>query len=323
MPMILAGDVGGTKSNLGLFDMRDGRLQCIAQRRYPSREYPCLEDIVEKFVRETGAKVTAACFAIAGPVTENKVRATNLPWIVDATNLGRLLGTERVILLNDLEGTAHSLSVLPASDIETLRPGASVPHGNRVLVAAGTGLGEAIIFWDGTRHVPMASEGGHADFAPRTLQEIELLLFLKKRYESVSVEVILSGRGFRPIHEFFDPAVKHPGFEDEAYDKAAPEITKRALDGSCPVCVKTLDLWVDIYGSEAGNFTLKCVARGGVYIAGGIAVKILPKLKEGRFAEAMVAKSKYRDYLSQIPIYVLLNENAPLLGAAYVASQAT
>ncbi|MGH9773613.1 MAG: glucokinase [Candidatus Acidiferrales bacterium] len=319
--MIVAGDLGGTKSNLGLFEKRGGKLKMVVSERYPSQEHASFEEILQKFVKLTGAKVKAACFAIAGPVTGNKVKATNLPWIVDGGKLARLLKIKHVSLLNDLEGTANSLAILPKSQFETLQKGVNVREANRALIAAGTGLGEALILWNGTRHVPMASEGGHADVAPRTTEEIELLLFLKKKHENVSWEIILSGKGFRAVHEFYDSSVKHAGFEDEKYATAAPAITKGALERTCPVCVKTLDLWVDLYGAEAGNLALKAVARGGVYVAGGIAVKILSKLKDGRFAASMVNKSKFKDFLLNVPIHVLLNENAPLLGAAHVASE--
>lgn len=316
---ILAGDLGGTKANLALFEVRHGRLKCVAQKRFASQEYGSGEEIIAEFTRGLGIKVAAACFAVAGPVVNNQVRLTNLPWVVDKKSLARLLHLREVTLLNDLEATAYGLRALPKKDFEVLHKGVPNSQGNQVLIAAGTGLGETILVWDGTRHIVVPSEAGHADFAPHTEQEVELLQFLKKKYEFVSAEVILSGRGFREIHEFLDPGCRHPTFDDPNADPA-PEITRRALDGSCAVCVQTVDLWNEIYGAEAGNLALRAVPVSRVYVAGGIAVKILPKLKDGRFVKAVVAKEKMESLLSRIPIYVVLNENAPLWGAAWVAA---
>jgi glucokinase len=314
--VILAGDIGGTKTNLGLFDTQQGKLTRVAEKRYPSREHKGLEEIVADFVKVTGAHATAAGFGIAGPVVDNRVHTGNLPWIVDGTTMAKLLGLERVRLMNDLEAAAFGVSVTGPGDLEMLHDGVSAPHAPRVVIAAGTGLGEAILFWDGARHIPTATEGGHADFAPQTDQHADLWKFIKARSEFVSAELILSGRGFRTIHEFLDPAVRHPGFDDSSVDPA-PDITRRALTKECPVCVATLDLWVEIYGSEAGNLVVRTVARGGVYVAGGIAVKILPLLRNGRFVQAFLHKEKMSDFLAGVPIHVILDEECPLKGAAY------
>lgn len=317
--MIVAGDLGGTKSNLGVFEVQQGKPRLLTKKRFLSHEFARAEDVIKAFVGEFDGKITAACFDVAGPVVENVVHATNLPWVVDGTSLARLLGVRHVPLLNDLEATGYGLEVLEPADFEVLHEGRAA-RANRALIAAGTGLGEAILFWDGKHHVPKATEGGHADFAPHTDVEIDLLGYLMKRYKTVDCETLISGRGFREIHDFLDPKAQHPSFSDANQDPA-PEITRQGLAGSCPVCVRTLDLWVGIYGSEAGNLALRSLARGGIYVAGGIAVKILPKLRDGRFTAAVIEKGKFRDFLSQIPIRVVLNEDAPLLGAAYVASQ--
>ena len=324
--MILAGDIGGTKCNLALFEARLGTLRRVLQRRFESQNYSHFEEIVSEFVRQIesssageGGKITAAGFGVAGPVIDHRVRATNLPWLVDGAALERILGVSQVVLVNDIEATAHSLELLRPSELSTLNEGTPAPQATKALIAAGTGLGEAILFWDGERHIVTATEGGHADFAPRTDQEIELLRFLKQRHAHVSFELVLSGRGFRSIHEFLGPGVKHPSFDNPAADPA-PEITHLALSGSCLVCVRTLDLWTALYGAEAGNLALKSLARGGVYVAGGIAVKILPKLKDGSFVRAFCEKSKFGILLGWIPIYVVLNEDAPLLGAAAQAA---
>lgn len=315
--MILAGDVGGTKANLGLFDARDGKLAQLALKRFSSQAYPGLEKIMTEFLAGTNGKVTAASFGIAGPVVNNTVKATNLPWMVDGAVLAKELGIARVRLLNDLEAAAYGVGVMEPSDLETLHAGVPVTEANRVVIAAGTGLGEGILFWDGKQHVPMATEGGHADFAPATELHAELWKFLRKSNANVSVELILAGKGFKRLHEFLDPTVRHD-FDDAGVDPA-PGITQRGLAGTCPVCVKTIELFCEIYGAEAGNMAVRAVARGGIYVAGGIAVKILPKLKDGRFVAAVKNKEKMGAFLEQIPIRVVLNERCPLLGAAFVA----
>jgi len=317
--MIVAGDLGGTKSNLGAFELQQGKLRLLTKKRFLSHHYSCAEDVIRAFVGDLDGKIAAACFDVAGPVADNIVQATNLPWVVDGKSLAGLLGVPQVPLLNDLEATGYGLQVLEPEDLEVLHEGTPV-RANRAVIAAGTGLGETVLFWDGEQHVPRATEGGHADFAPHTDMEIDLLRHLMNKYGTVDCETLLSGRGFLEIHQFLDPKAQHPSFSDPNKD-AAPEITQRGLEGSCPVCVRTLDLWVGIYGSEAGNFALRSLARGGMYVAGGIAVKILPKLKDGRFTAALADKGKFRGFLSQIPVYVVLNEDAPLLGAAHVASR--
>jgi glucokinase len=315
--MILAGDVGGTKSNLGLFDVQHGKLLRVAFTRYTSHEHSGLHEIARDFLTANGAKVTAAAFGIAGPIVNNTVRATNLPWVVDGGAMARFLGLSRVRLLNDLEAAAYGIQVMEAEDLDVIYPGTPCREATAVVIAAGTGLGEGVLLWNGTQHVPIATEGGHADFSPATDQQADLWKFLKKRNEFVSTELILSGRGFQNIHEFLSPLEKHPGFDPTT--DPAPEITRRALAHECPVCVATLDLWVEIYGSEAGNFALRALARGGIYVAGGIGVKVLPKLKDGTFAAAVKRKEKLGDFLSKIPITVVVNQNCPLMGAAFVA----
>lgn len=327
--MILAGDIGGTKCNLALYDVRDESQQIVFTQRYQSRAFPAFNEMISKFLLDCRAEtkaagahaIDAAGFGVAGPVINRRVKATNLPWIVDASELSAQLATRHVVLLNDLEATAYSLPHLAPSEISTLNRGVPSPQSTQALLAAGTGLGEAILFWDGSRYAVASSEGGHVDFAPRTEQEIELLRYMKKREEFVSLELILSGRGFRTIHSFLDPSVVHPSFEGPEAD-AAPEITRLALAGQCPVCVRTLDLWVSMYGAEAGNLALKVLARGGVWVAGGIAVKIRKKMEDGAFFRAFCEKEKFAELLSQIPIYMVLNEEAPLIGAMYQAVQA-
>lgn len=321
--MILGGDVGGTKCNLALFSEKDGRLTSVFRQRYRSKDFAKFDLIAKEFTREAAShlgdeKIVAAGFGIAGPVINNRVRATNLPWTVDAAVLSAELGIEHIMLLNDLGAWGHSVEYLEPSDFLVLNPGAPEIGGTRALIAAGTGLGQAILAWDGKRYMVVPSEGGHTDFAPHTEQQIELLRFIRRRSPQVSWELILSGRGFRTLHEFLDPSVKHATFADPDADPA-PEITKHGLDKTCPVCVEVLDLWTDIYGAEAGNLALKVLSLGGMYVAGGIAVKILEKMKDGTFVKSFKDKWHFEHLLENIPVSVILNENAPQLGAAYEA----
>jgi len=255
---------------------------------------------------------------VAGPVINNRVRATNLPWTVDAGTLAGELNLSDVVLMNDLGATGHSIEHLAPEEYCVLNPGKPEHGGTRALLAAGTGLGQSILVWDGARYRVVPSEGGHSDFAPHTEQQIELLRYMRRRYPQVSWELILSGRGFRTLHEFLNPSLIHHSFEDPGMDPA-PEITRLGLSKECPVCAETLDLWTAIYGAEAGNLALKVLALGGVYVAGGIAVKIIEKIKDGTFFAAFRDKWKFEAMLSNIPVSVILNEAAPLLGAAYEA----
>jgi glucokinase len=321
--VILAGDVGGTKCNLALFAEKNGKLEFVFRERFASKEFAQFDLIIREFARRAapylnGHKIRAAGFGVAGPVIDNRIHATNLPWIVDAEVLAQEVGVKSIVLVNDLGATGHSLEHLPPEDFCVLNVGTPVPGASRALLAAGTGLGEGILFWDGKRYKVVPSEGGHSDYAPRTDQQIELLKFMRHRYPQVSWELILSGRGFRTLHEFIAPSVKHPIFEDPDADPA-PFITKSGLDRSCPVCVDTLDLWTNIYGAEAGNLALKVLALGGVYVAGGIAVKILPKMKDGTFFNAFKDKWHFEKMLLDVPVSIVLNESAPLIGAAYEA----
>ena len=321
--MILAGDVGGTKCNLALFSEKNGKLTPIFKQRFASKDFAQFDLIVREFSLQAGPhlathRIRAAGFGVAGPVINNRVRATNLPWTVDAATLADELKISDVVLMNDLGATGHSIEHLAPEEFCVLNTGKPEPGGTRALLAAGTGLGQSILVWDGARYRVVPSEGGHSDFAPHTEQEIELLRFMRRRYPQVSWELILSGRGFRIIHEFLAPNVTHHSFEDPGADPA-PEITRLGLSKGCPVCVETLDVWTAIYGSEAGNLALKVLALGGVYVAGGIAVKIIEKIKDGTFFAAFRDKWKFEGLLNNIPVSVVLNESAPLLGAAYEA----
>jgi glucokinase len=321
--VILAGDVGGTKCNLALFSESGGKLTHVYKQRFASKEFAQFDLIVHEFLRQAapnlqGERIEAAGFGVAGPVIKNRVRATNLPWTVDADNLLDGLKVKNIVLLNDLGATGHSIEHLPEEDFCVLNAGKYEHGGTRCLIAAGTGLGQGILVWNGARYQVVPSEGGHSDFAPHTELQIELLRFMRRRYPQVSNELILSGRGFRTLHEFLSPTVTHAVFDDPDAD-AAPIITRQGLDKSCPVCVETLHLWTSIYGAEAGNLALKVLALGGIFVAGGIAVKILEKIKDGTFFQSFQDKWKFEALLNNIPVSVILNESAPLIGAAYEA----
>ena len=324
--MILAGDVGGTKCNLALF-LREGlTLRSVFQRRLATRDYAGFEDLVENFLKQATAAdenvkapvIEAAGFGVAGVVVDGRLHAENLPWILDVAALTRKLQLQNIRLLNDLTATALSLERLAANDLVPLNPGAPAHHATIGVIAAGTGLGEAILFWDGGKYQVAQAEGGQADFAPRTEREIQLLSHLKAELPHVSNEEIVSGRGFRRIHEFLNSAVRHESFESPE-GNAASEITKRGLAKSCTVCVETLDFWTEVFGGVTGNFALQTLALGGIYVAGGIAAKILPKLQDGAFFKSFCDTNKLTTVLERIPISVVVNEDAPTWGAAYQA----
>jgi glucokinase len=324
--MILAGDVGGTKCSLGLFVEEGPTLRSVFQRRVATRGYGGFEDLVGDFLEQASRPVgntfqpviEAAGFGLAGVVVDGSLHAGNLPWVLDVSALARKLNLRKIVLLNDLIATAFSLDKLSSSDLAILNQGTSEGGATKIVIAAGTGLGEAILFWDGQQYQVAPSEGGQADFTPRTEREINLLGYLNKRLPQVSSEEILSGRGFRRIHEFLDPATHHVSFDGLESD-AASEITRLALAESCSVCIETLQMWTQIYGAEAGNLALRTMATGGVYLAGGIAPKILPKLKDGTFFRAFCGNSKLASVLARIPVFVVVNEDAPVWGAAYQA----
>jgi|SRR5580658_199490 glucokinase len=330
--MILAGDVGGTKCNLGLFRQEEFALRPVFQRRLATRDYAGFEAMVEDFLSQAAAApkhehehanrlaITAAGFAVAGAVVEGRHYSENLPWVVDVSALTRKLNLKSICLLNDLTATALSLERLPVNDLVALNPGTPVPRATRAVIAAGTGLGTALLFWDGEKYQVAPSEAGQADFAPRSERELQFLTHLRVYLPHVSCEEIVSGRGFQRIHEFLNPSVLHESFESPQGNSAA-EITQRGMAQSCAVCVQTLGFWTEIFGGATGNFALQTMPLGGIYVAGGIAVKILPKLQDGdgAFFKSFCGTSKLAPVLAQIPISVVMNEDAPIWGAAYQA----
>jgi glucokinase len=322
--MILAGDIGGTKTNLATFTNEGGELEVVAEQRFVSHDYAGLEEIIKEFIADNDSIITDACFGIACPVVDGRCETPNLPWVIDSRLLAEELRLQRVALLNDLEATAHGIAALAPADFVTLNEG--VPHGdgNAALIAAGTGLGEAILFWDGALRRVSASEGGHVDFAPRNELEVNLLLFLLNEFEHVSYERVLSGSGLHNIYRFLrDTGRAHEPewLAEEMRRQDAPAIISRAaLEGGCELCAQALDLFISFYGAEAGNLALKALATGGVYVGGGIAPKIVRKLVSQTFIEAFTAKGRMKQLMEAIPVRIILNDKTALLGAARFAS---
>ena len=322
--MILAGDVGGTKVRLALFEEKGG-VKCIDEEKFASREFANLSDLLKKFLaKEQGRKISAACFGVAGPVKERKCKATNLPWEISADELQKDLCIPRVDLINDLEANAWGLRCLAPDEFCTINEGRGV-RGNQALISAGTGLGEAGLYWDGKSHRPFACEGGHCDFSPKNEEEIDLLRYSLKVYTHVSFDRILSGPGLYLIYRFLvDTGREKENVEIAALaNKAdAPRlITEKGSSNSCPTCLRACLLFVEIYGGEAGNAALKFFAVGGVFIGGGIAPHLIPLLKQGNFLKAFAEKGRLSTVLAQIPVKVVLNEKTALLRAARYAQE--
>jgi glucokinase len=321
--LVLAGDIGGTTTRLAFFRAAGDRLETVASEHYASREHGSLAAIVQAFVAEHGLAPERACFGIAGPVCAGRVLTPNLPWLVDAGELADLLGLARVALINDLEANAYGIPLLGEEDFAVLNPGRSDPSAPIAVISAGTGLGESLAVWDGSAHRPLPTEGGHADFAPRNELETELLLYLRAEFGRVSYERVLSGPGLHNIYRFLrdhrhlpeNPAVASAMSQGDA----AACISRAALAGSCPLCSQALDLFVSLYGAEAGNLALRCLATGGVYVGGGIAPKILDRLKGPAFLLAFSAKGRLSPLLETIPVRVILNDRTALLGAGRCA----
>ena len=323
--IVLAGDVGGTKTNLALYEKRGSGLIPVRETSLQSRQFDSLEAAIERFL-ESGPRqsIDAACLGVAGPVVEGRCVATNLPWIIDEQVLSRAIPAAKVRLLNDLEAAGHGVLALPADEMRTLQAG--VPkRGSMAVIAAGTGLGEAMIVREGERRVVIPTEGGHTDFAPRGDLEEDLLKYLRKEFGRVSVERILAGPGFFNLYRF----LRDTGWAKESPDVAdkvrsgdpAAVITSRAASDGDPLCVKVVDMFVTIYGAEAGNLALKTLAVGGVVVAGGIAPRIIDWMTTGHFMTAFRDKGRLSPLMDTIPVQVALNPKAPLLGAAEVASQ--
>ena len=319
--MLLAGDVGGTKTLLGLFDAADPRPTELATHTYVTTDFNNFTDILEAFAAEIGhaISVDAVAIGVAGPVVAGRAALTNITWDISVEEISARLVTKRVRLLNDVEAMANSVAVLAPDEVLVLQPGLACDDGNAAVIAAGTGLGEAYLHRVNGRLRPVASEGGHADFAARTDRELELVRMLRERYGRAEVEHVLCGPGLVNLHRF-----THRGGECEmlqGVDEAdrPPRITRAGLSGRCQGCTDALRMFVSAYGAEAGNMALRGVATSGLYVGGGIAPKILPALKTGSFMEAFLAKEPMRELLSKVPVKVILNPDAGLVGAAVEA----
>jgi glucokinase len=318
--MILAGDVGGTKVHLAVYDFVEGKLKHLRDERFPAKDYSGLEEIVKEFL--AADKVTAACFGVPGPVRDGRLRLTNLPWTLDSRELASDLGIQHVFLINDLEANGYGVAELGPEQIYTLSEGDASQIGNRALIAAGTGLGEGLLIWNGRIHVPYPSEGGHSDYAPRNEDEIDLLRFLKQKYNGrISFERVVSGMGLTGIYDFLRDVrgVEEPTWLAEKLAEVEDPnsvITEMALSAKAEICVKAMDMFVSAYGAEAGNLALKVLSVGGLYIGGGIAPRILEKLKDGTFIKAFTDKGRLSQLLINMPVRVILDSRAALLGAA-------
>jgi glucokinase len=324
--MFVSRDIGGTKTTVALYEEAGGELKLLRDETFKSRDNPSLEAILGKFLR--GEKLEAGCFGVAGAVIEGKAQTTNLPWSLDETALATAIGAPRVKLLNDLEAAAYGMLHLKPDELTPLNPNAMPRRpGNVAVIAAGTGLGEAMLYFDGKRYHPLASEGGHCDFAPRNDLEIDLLKYLRDKFHGhVSYERVLSGPGYINVYEFLRDRGHHPESPELREKLRAAEvpgavITQLGQDGSDPLCRATNDLFCEIYGAEAGNLALKCVSVGGVFVGGGIAPKMLVDLQRGSFLNGFTDKGRFAKLTSTLPVFVALNPRAPLIGAAHYAAQ--
>ncbi len=325
--MILAGDIGGTNARLALFEGTPDRLQSFALEVFPSAEFKGLEQIAQKFLAKHNQTVDTACFGLPGAVIDGQVQTSNLPWIVDARQLARQIGLDEVHLINDLEANAHGIALLEDSDLVVLNPGVPKPRGNRALISAGTGLGQAgLVAESGGGYRPVPSEGGHVDFAPRSDLELDLLRYLMGHFEHVSYERVLSGPGLYNIYQFLRDTGRgeEPDWltEQIAHGDPSAVIAKSALEGTSAICVQALDVFVSVYGAEAGNLALQVVAVGGMYVGGGIAPKILRKLSSTTFMKAFSAKGRVSTWLKDVPVRVIINDKTALFGAGRVAALA-
>jgi glucokinase len=323
--MILAGDVGGTKVELALYGFEHGQLVHLREQRFPAQDFPGLEEIVRRFLSASEAhEVTAACFGVPGPVRGGRLRLTNLPWVLDSRELSTSLGIQHLFLINDLEANGYGIPELKPDQIFTLNEGDPAAVGNRALVSAGTGLGEGVLVWNGKTHLPLASEGGHCDFAARNELEVELLAYLMKKLGGrVSWERVISGQGITNLYTFLRDV---KGMEESASLRERmlledPNAVIGEVGERCgsELCAKTLEMFAAAYGAEAGNMVLKVLATGGMYLGGGIAPKILKTMRGGAFMRAFSDKGRMTELLVQTPVHIILESRCALMGAAAYA----
>jgi glucokinase len=319
--MILAGEIGGTRTRLAAFEMEGNRLKCVVEKNYMSQSHSGLGEILPQFIRGEGIPVHSACFGVAGPVRGGRSKISNLPWIIDAKELASQLKLNSVGLLNDLEAYAYGIDALESKDFITLSAGSDDAEGNRAVISAKTGLGMAGLYWDGFRHHPFACEGGHADFAPRDSLQMELLAYLQKQFGRVSCERILSGPGIRHIYDFLRDTkrAEEPAWLKEQLSTEQdqpPLISRLALEGKAEICTQTLAIFVSVFGAEAGNCALRYMTSGGIFIGGTIAAKIAPAMQAQGFMQAFLDKGRMETLLKDMPVQIIVNDDCGLIGAA-------
>jgi glucokinase len=319
--MILAGEIGATRTRLAAYETEGNRLQRVVEKNYVSQQHDGLSGILADFIKTEGIPVHSACLGVAGPVRAGRSKISNLPWVIDSKEVAKQLRLNSVGLLNDLEAYAYGIDGLESKDFITLSEGAEDAEGNRAVISAKTGLGMAGLYWDGFRHHPFACEGGHADFAPRNELQMELLAYLQKKYGRISCERILSGPGIKNIYDFLRDA--HKAEEPEwlrTQISAAPDppalISKLALEGKAAICDQTLSIFVSVFGAQAGNCALNFMSTGGIFIGGVIAAKIVPKMKDPLFLESFLDKGRMGTILKDMPVKIVVNDDAGMIGAA-------
>ena len=321
--MILAGDIGASNSRLGIFRIENGSLHSERIAKYRNKDFPSFYEILDRFL-DQNIRVDGACFGVAGPVFKGVAELTNNAWTIEARQIESRLGDAPVWLINDMEATGYGLSRVTEQDLLTLNSGKKDEVSPAALIASGTGLGESILLRNGVGYVPIAGEWGHADFAPNNDIEDDFLSYMRERFGHVSNDRVLSGPGLVLMYEFFRDVVHLPAdpavAEQVERGDAGEVITRNALEGRCVLCSRALEMFVEIYGAESGNLALRSLARGGIYLGGGIAPKIRAKLTDGNFMKAFISKGRMQPLLEAIPVHVVLNDQTGLLGAAHYAS---
>ncbi len=319
--MILAGDIGATRTRLAAFQTEGNKLQCVVEKTYKSQEHDGLREIIDTFVKNEGIPVHSACFGVAGPVRAGRSKISNLPWTIDSRELASQLRLNSVGLINDLEAYAYGIDALESKDFVTLSDGIEDAEGNRVVISARTGLGVAGLYWDGFRHHPFPCEGGHADFAPKNELEAELAQYLRRKYGHVSCERILSGPGIKNIYDFLHDTEKaeEPAWLQKQMSEASDPpalISQLALEHKAAICDQTLNIFVSVYGSETGNCALNFLATGGIFIGGSIAAKIVPRMQDPVFMNSFLDKGRMRALLADMPVKIVANDDSGIIGAA-------